>query len=238
MIDFKNVNKRYFGEDHFVLDEVTFHVDQGEFAVIVGPSGSGKSTIFKLMTREITPTSGTITVMGQQVNKIPAKMLPAYRRELGVVFQDFRLIQSMTVYENLYFAMLVTKANRSDIRERIKLVSKELDIAMFSERYPYQLSGGEQQKVAIARALMNRPKLILADEPTGNIDPAFSKRIMEHLMSVNDNPDLGCPTVLLITHEEQLVNSMGKRVIHLDHGRIISDQKQGVYSSRRRGGAV
>lgn len=238
MIRFDRVSKRYYAQDTYALDDVSFHIAPHEFAFLVGPSGSGKSTVFRLLTGEISPSTGSILSCGRQLEKLPPRQLPAYRRELGVVFQDFRLIQSMTVFENLAFAKRVNGVHPFLVRRKTMELLEQLELSNLAKRYPSQISGGEQQRVAIARSLMNCPKVILADEPTGNLDPDFSSRIMEMFRQVNENTDLDRPAVLIITHEERLVDSMGKRVIRLEDGRLRSDVARGTYRFREGEGLI
>lgn len=229
MIQFNHVSKRYFGQDAYALDDVSFHIDPHEFVFLVGPSGSGKSTVLRLLTGEVEPSSGSILSCDRQLESLTKRQRPAYLRELGVVFQDFRLIQTMTVFENLAFARRVHGVHPYLVRRRVMDLLEQLDLTRFANRYPFQLSGGEQQRVAIARSLMNCPKIILADEPTGNLDPDFSLRIMKLFEQVNRDDELDRPAIFIITHEEQLVDSMNKRVIRLKEGRIQSDLRKGGY---------
>lgn len=207
------------------LSNVSFEIKDGEFAFIVGESGSGKSTLLKLMTGEIAPTSGEMIVNGFDINKIKARKMPMLRRTLGVIFQDFRLIADKTVYENVAFAMHVIGAPTKHIKNRVPYVLDLVGLSGKAGMYPTELSGGEQQRVAVARALVNNPRLIIADEPTGNLDPGLSMEIMMLLEKINE---LGT-TVLVVSHEKELVNSLGKRVIALDNGSIISDGMDGYY---------
>lgn len=234
MLRFQSVTKRYPHEKHCAVEDLDFSLAPKEFAFIVGPSGSGKSTIFQLLTAEIQPTNGLIDCCGYRVERLRDGSLAKYRRQLGVVFQDFRLIPSMTVYENIALARRVSGGFHTKIRRSTEEVMERLRVSDLRKRYPYQLSGGEQQRVAIARALVNRPKLILADEPTGNLDPEASLRIMELFSEINASEVYGNPAMLVITHEHGLVDQMQKRVIRLDHGRIISDQESGTYASEER----
>lgn len=206
--------------DHLSLD-----IGEGEFVFLVGPSGSGKSTIIKLLTGEVRAESGEVMVNGFDLRRIKRRKLPALRRTLGVIFQDFRLIDKKTVYENVAFAMHVIGASRREIRERVPYVLKLVGLEGREKRRPQELSGGEQQRVAVARALVNSPSLIIADEPTGNLDPARSLEIMLLLQKIND---LGT-TVLVVTHEKELVNAFSKRVITLENGHVASDEMGGYY---------
>ena len=207
------------------LKGVSFTVDDGEFVFLVGPSGSGKSTIIKLMTGEVVPTAGRVMVNGFSMSRIAEKQIPYMRRTIGVIFQDFRLIEKKTVYENLSFAMRAVGSSPREIKKRIPYVLELVGLEEKTDRYPNELSGGEQQRVAIARALINNPSTIIADEPTGNLDPARSLEIMMLLEQINA---LGT-TVLVVTHERELVNRFTKRVVAINEGRIISDGMDGYY---------
>lgn len=209
------------------LKGVSMRIDDGEFTFLVGPSGSGKSTIIKLITGEVQPTGGRIMVNGYNLGSIRANQVPYMRRTLGVIFQDFRLIEKKTVWENLTFAMRAVGASPREIRKRIPYVLDLVGLARKESRYPTQLSGGEQQRVAIARALVNNPQMIIADEPTGNLDPQRSLEIMLLLEKINE---LGT-TLLVVTHEKELVNRFSKRVIAIENGRIISDETGGYYNN-------
>lgn len=209
------------------LKGVSMRIDDGEFAFLVGPSGSGKSTIIKLITGEVHPSGGRIMVNGYNLNSIRPNQIPYMRRTLGVIFQDFRLIDKKTVWENLTFAMRAVGASPREIRKRIPYVLDLVGLSRKEDRYPTQLSGGEQQRVAIARALVNNPQMIIADEPTGNLDPQRSLEIMMLLEKINE---LGT-TMLVVTHEKELVNRFAKRVIAIENGRIISDGMGGYYDN-------
>ena len=209
------------------LKGVNLRIDDGEFAFLVGPSGSGKSTIIKLLTAEVAPSGGRIMVNGYNLGSIRQKQIPFMRRTLGVIFQDFRLIDKKTVRENLEFAMRAVGASPREIRKRIPYVLDLVGHSRKEDRYPTQISGGEQQRVAIARALVNNPQMIIADEPTGNLDPQRSLEIMMLLERINE---LGT-TMLVVTHEKELVNRFSKRVIAIENGRIISDETGGYYKN-------
>lgn len=220
MIEFRNVTKEYPG-GVLALDEVDFTIDKGEFVFILGHSGAGKSTLLKLMLKEEDPTDGVITIADYNLNKIRRRKIPYLRRELGVVFQDFRLIPTMTAYENVAFAMRVTNVAAREIRRRVPYILKIVGLEDKSMAYPEQLSGGEQQRVALARALVHNPKIILADEPTGNIDPKLSIEIVELLKEINR---LGT-TVVVVTHDIGLANRFKARTIILKDGRVVRDTK-------------
>lgn len=224
MISMTNVYKAYENGTKAVKD-INIRIEDGEFAFLVGPSGSGKSTILKLITGEIFSTEGNVNINGFDMSKIRSSDLPRLRRTLGVIFQDFRLIEKKSVYENVAFAMRVVGESSNDIKKRVAYVLELVGLDTRSRRRPQELSGGEQQRVAIARALVNNPKCIIADEPTGNIDPARSLEIMMLLKKINE---LGT-TVLVVTHEKELVDRFSKRVIVINGGRLISDGMGGYY---------
>lgn len=229
MIKMDNVFKMYENGTK-ALKGVNIELQDSEFAFLVGPSGSGKSTIIKLLTGEITTTEGDLVVNGFDLNRIRSRKLSYMRRTLGVVFQDFRLIEKKTVYENVAFAMRVTGYRNRDIAQRVPYVLDLVGLNVDTDRHPEELSGGEQQRVAVARALVNNPKLIIADEPTGNLDPVRSLEIMLLLEKINE---LGT-TVLVVTHEKELVNTLGKRVIAIDNGRVINDGMDGYFSYEKK----
>lgn len=222
------VSKQYqTGVD--ALKDVSLRIEQGEFVFVVGKSGSGKSTFIKLLLKELDPTSGKLYIAGRLVNKLRRKQVPLYRRNIGVVFQDFRLLKDRTVFENVAFAQRIIGRNK---REIIRNVSTMLTIVGLTEKadaYPHELSGGEQQRVAIARALVNQPTILLADEPTGNLDPQNAWEIMMLLQEVNK---MGT-TVVVVTHNNDIVDIMQKRVVTLEEGRVIRDDKKGGYEYER-----
>ena len=218
MIKFVDVRKEYDNGTK-ALRGISFRIDDGEFAFLVGPSGSGKSTILKLITGEIPPSEGRLMVNGYNMNNIRPNQVPYMRRTLGVIFQDFRLIKKKTVRENLTFAMRAVGSTGREVRKRVPYVLELVGLADKENRYPDELSGGEQQRVAIARALVNNPSTIVADEPTGNLDPGRSLEIMTLLERINA---LGT-TVIVVTHERGLVNHFNKRIILLNEGRVIGD---------------
>ena len=224
MIEFTNVVKAY-NTGNKALKGISMHMDDGEFVFLVGPSGSGKSTIIKLITGEIQPTEGSVLVNNFRLESIRSREIPYLRRTVGVVFQDFRLIPNKTVYENVAFAMRVIGAREKEIRSRVPYVLELVGLENKGRRHPGELSGGEPQRVAIARALVNNPSMIIADEPTGNLDPARSYEIMLLLEEINN---LGT-TVLVVTHERELVERFTKRVIAIDEGKVISDGMDGYY---------
>ena len=224
MIEFTDVVKSYV-QGNKALRGVSMQIEDGEFAFLVGPSGSGKSTIIKMITGELKPTSGTVHVNGYNLERIRKREIPFLRRTVGVVFQDFRLIPTKTVYDNVAFAMRVIGARNKEIKERVPYVLDLVGLETKGRRFPGELSGGEQQRLAIARALVNNPSTIIADEPTGNLDPARSLEIMSLLMEINN---LGT-TMLVVTHERDLVERFPKRVIAIDDGRVISDGMDGYY---------
>ena len=224
MIEFIDVVKSY-SVGNKALQGVSMQIEDGEFVFLVGPSGSGKSTIIKLITGELQPTSGSVHVHGYSLERIRKREVPYLRRTVGVVFQDFRLINTKTVYENVAFAMRVVGAEEREIKERVPYVLDLVGLDSKSRRHPGELSGGEQQRLAIARALVNNPSTIIADEPTGNLDPARSLEIMTLLQEINN---LGT-TVLVVTHEMDLVEKFARRVITIDEGLVISDRMDGRY---------
>ena len=218
MILFTDVEKTY-DQGNQALNGVSMQIEDGEFCFLVGPSGSGKSTIIKLITGELRPTKGSVHVNGYSLERIRKREIPYLRRTVGVVFQDFRLIANMTVYENVAFAMRVIGAKEREIRERVPYVLELVGLESKKDRLPGEMSGGEQQRLAIARALVNNPSTIIADEPTGNLDPARSFEIMSLLEQINN---LGT-TVLVVTHAQDLVERFGKRVIAISDGKVVSD---------------
>lgn len=224
MIEFSDVTKSY-NQGTQALRGVSFQIEDGEFAFLVGPSGSGKSTVMKLITGELKPSSGMVHVNGYSLERIRKREVPFLRRTIGVVFQDFRLIGSKTVYDNVAFAMRVIGAPEKEIRERVPYVLSLVGLDTKCHRHPNELAGGEQQRLAIARALVNNPSTIIADEPTGNLDPAMALEIMSLLEEINN---LGT-TVLVVTHAAELVERFGKRVIVLNEGLVVSDGMDGYY---------
>lgn len=234
MIEFSNVSKKYpNGTD--ALKNVTMRIEKGEFVFVVGSSGAGKSTLIKTLLREETPTSGTVFVNGINLGRMKRRHIPKYRRSLGVVFQDFRLIPNLTVYDNVAFALRVTNVVNKEIRSRVPYVLKLLGLASKAKSLPDQISGGEQQRVALARALVNNPSIIIADEPTGNIDPELSFEIVDLLSEINEQAGT---TIVMVTHEHELVAHFNKRVITIEDGVVVSDTKSGAQSKLFTGGLV
>ena len=227
MIEFRNVKKIYAGGTNTVaLDNVSFVIEKDEFVSLVGHSGAGKSTLLKLLYAEEKPTSGEIIFNGEDIAKLTPKQLPSYRRRIGTVFQDFKLLPKKTLFENVAFALEVSDHSDKEIQELVPQILEIVGLAHKLESYPREISGGEQQRVAIARALVHRPALIIADEPTGNLDPISSWGIIQLLLKINK---LGT-TVLLATHNKDIVNRIKKRVITLDQGKIIRDHSKGRYA--------
>ena len=224
MITLENVSKSY-STGAPALNDVSLHIDAGEFVFVVGDSGSGKSTLIKLLLRELLPTSGKITVNDTDVAALRHKQIPKYRRKLGVVFQDFRLLKDRNVYENVAFAQRIVQTPSRDVKRNVPSILSTVGLAGKYKAKPRQLSGGEQQRVAIARALVNNPPILLADEPTGNLDPKNSWEIMKLLEEINEKGT----TVLVVTHNREIVNAMKKRVITMNKGVVVSDEKEGTY---------
>lgn len=224
MITLENVSKSY-AKGQPALNDVSLHIDKGEFVFIVGNSGSGKSTLIKLLLKELEPTSGTIIVNDQNLGKMKRRKVPKYRRGVGVVFQDFRLLKDRNIYENVAFAQRVIERPNRVIKKRVPEILTLVGLAEKYKSFPRELSGGEQQRVALARALVNRPNILLADEPTGNLDPKNSLEIMKLLEEINERGT----TVLVVTHNREIVNSFRKRVITMRKGVIVSDEEEGGY---------
>lgn len=219
MIDFSSVSKTYPNGTK-ALNNVDIHIDRGEFVFIIGASGAGKSTFLKMIMREEVPSSGTIVIDGTNLNTLKPSKIPYYRRKLGIVFQDFRLIPNRTVYDNVAFAMHVIGAKNKDISRRVAYALSLVGLSVKAKCYPNELSGGEQQRVALARALVNRAEIIVADEPTGNIDPEMSKEIVDLLSHINANNNT---TIIMVTHEVDLVKQYNKRMITIKNGTVVSD---------------
>ena len=228
MIKFEEVSRIYDGQTRAALANVNIDIDKGEFVFLVGGSGSGKSTMLKLVLREFRPTTGRIYVAGKDVAVLPERKIPALRREIGMVSQDFRLLPGKTVFENVAFALQVISKPRSLIRKVVPDTLELVGLGDKADRRPDELSGGEQQRVAIARAFVNHPKILLADEPTGNLDPETSVGIMKLLDRINRSET----TVVMATHDWAMVDQMRKRVIELDNGHVVRDQARGIYGVR------
>ena len=226
MVRFENVSMTYPGGDQRAIDDMSFTIDDGEFVFLVGPSGSGKTSVIKLITGEVAAQSGELFVNGFDLMHMRRGKIPAMRRTIGVVYQDFRLIEDKTVYENVALAMHVVGAPRREIRRHVPYVLELVGLAGRENRFPREISGGEQQRVAVARAIVNNPQLLIADEPTGNIDPARSLELMLLMDRINE---MGT-TVLVVTHEKELVNSFSKRVVAIEDGQVTSDGMDGYYS--------
>ncbi len=227
MIRFTNVTKKYAGSSRPALNGVDFEILRGEFVFLVGASGSGKSSCLRLMIKEDKPNSGSIHVLGQDLGTISSRKVPYFRRNLGVVFQDFRLLPNKTVFDNVAFTLQVIGKSRGFIQEAVPDVLKMVGLAGKAQRYPHELSGGEQQRVAIARAAVNKPAILLADEPTGNLDPSTSAGIMNVLSRINASGT----TVIMATHDSGIVNQMQRRVVEVSAGRIVRDEREGGYET-------
>ena len=225
IISLENVCKTY-STGAPALNGVTLHINRGEFVFIVGDSGSGKSTLIKLLLRELTATSGTVRVMGADLSRLRHGKIPKFRRNLGIVFQDFRLLKDRNVYENVAFAQRIIETPAKEIRKNVPSILATVGLAGKYKAKPKQLSGGEQQRVALARALVNNPSILLADEPTGNLDPKNSWEIMKLLEEINE----AGTTVVVVTHNREIVNAMQKRVITMKKGVVVSDEEMGVYN--------
>lgn len=224
MIDFKNVTKVY-NNNVLALSNLNVHIDQGEFVFLVGPSGAGKSTFIKMLLKEVDPTAGSVVVAGSDLTNLTDKEVPYYRRKIGVVFQDFRLIQTLNVFENVAFALRVTGAGEKDIQKKVPAVLSLVGLSKKRNAFPSELSGGEQQRISIARAIVNSPSLLIADEPTGNLDPETALEIMEILNDINR----AGTTIVMATHAKDIVDTMKKRVIAIEKGIIARDEERGMY---------
>jgi cell division transport system ATP-binding protein len=226
MIVFENVSKIYDGNVAGLLD-VSFHIPKGEFVFVVGPSGSGKSTLIRMVLKELEPTKGRIVVAGRSLSNLSRRRVPLLRRNIGCVFQDFKLLPNKTVYENVAYALEVVGEHRRSIRRKVPEILNLVGLADKTNSLPHEVSGGEQQRVSVARAFVNHPPLLLADEPTGNIDPETSIGIMQLLLRINRTGT----TVVIATHDREMVDRMRRRVIALDAGRLVRDERRGVYDS-------
>ena len=224
MLIMSDVSKVYPGGS-VALQDVNVHIEPGEFVFVVGPSGAGKSTFIKMLFREVLPTTGSIFVNGVDILSLTPKEIPFMRRQLGIIFQDYRLLPDRTVYENVAFAMQVIEAPHRKIKRQVMNMLDLVGLRHRANAYPNELSGGEQQRIAIARAIVNDPVFVIADEPTGNLDPETSWDIMEIFKEINDTGT----TIVMATHDKEVVDAMGKRVIAIEHGRIVRDEKEGVY---------
>lgn len=225
MIEFKNVSKLYNNNNVKALSDVSINIESGEFVFLVGPSGAGKSTFIKMILKEVEPTSGKLVVNNTDLSKLARNDIPYFRRKIGMVFQDFRLIPNLNVYENVAFAMKVVEATPKEIRRRVPMVLSLVGLSHKYKMFPNELSGGEQQRVSLARAIVNNPSLLIADEPTGNLDPETAKEIMDLLDDINK----AGTTILMATHAKDIVDTMKKRVIAIEGGEIARDEKRGMY---------
>ena len=226
MIEFNNVSKIY-NNNVKALSDVSVKINSGDFVFLVGPSGSGKSTFIKMLLKEIEPTMGNITVADRNLSEIKRNQVPYYRRKIGMVFQDFRLIPTLNVYENVAFAMRVVEASQKEIRKRVPMVLSLVGLSHKYKMFPNELSGGEQQRVSLARAIVNNPSVLIADEPTGNLDPDTAKEIMELLEDINKSGT----TIVKATHAKDIVDNMKKRVIAIEKGSIVRDDRKGMYEN-------
>ncbi|MDP4090349.1 MAG: cell division ATP-binding protein FtsE [Bacillota bacterium] len=224
MIEFIDVNKTYDNKQ-YALSNINISIEKGEFVFLVGPSGAGKSTFIKLLLKEVDPTSGTIKLNDMVVNELKRKELPFYRRKIGMVFQDFRLIPTMSVYENVAFALRVIEAPYRDIKKKVPIALSLVGLSSKYKQFPHELSGGEQQRVSLARALVNSPAILIADEPTGNLDPDTAADIMNTLNDINR----AGTTVLMATHAKDIVDNMKKRVVAMEKGKVVRDEARGKY---------
>ena len=229
MVFFSDVSKKYEKTNTLALDRVSFYIEKGEFVFIIGSSGAGKSTLTKLMLAEEQLTEGNITINGIDVGALKSKNIPMYRRSIGMVFQDFRLLANKSVYDNVAFAMQIRNASKREIRRAVPAILSMVGISDKAKAMPYQLSGGEQQRVVLARAMVNNPPVLIADEPTGNLDPATADEIMELFEAINKRGT----TVIIITHAKDIVDKMQKRVIELEHGSMIRDVQKGGYENEK-----
>lgn len=224
MIEFKNVSKVYMN-DVVALSNINITIKRGEFVFLVGPSGAGKSTFVKLLMKEIEPTAGSIVVSDTDITTLSRKQIPYYRRKVGMIFQDFRLIPTLNIYENVAFAMRIIQASNKEIKKRVPLVLSMVGLSHKYKDFPNQLSGGEQQRVSIARAIVNNPSILIADEPTGNLDPETANDIMNIISDINR----AGTTVLMATHAKNIVNDMKKRVLAIEKGILARDEQRGRY---------
>jgi len=224
MISFKNVTKVY-NNNVLALSNLNIEIDKGEFVFLVGPSGAGKSTFIKMLLKEVDPTAGTVTVGGTDLTKLTHKEIPFYRRKIGVVFQDFRLIPTLSIFENVAFALRVIGASEREIQKKVPMVLSMVGLSKKRNAFPHELSGGEQQRVSIARSIVNSPSLLIADEPTGNLDPETSLEIMDIISDINR----AGTTIVMATHAKDIVDTMKKRVIAIEKGTVARDEERGKY---------
>jgi len=224
LIRLNDVSK-VFTDGHKVLNNINLHIQKGEFVFLVGSSGAGKSTLIKMLLKETEVTTGTIVIDSDDITKMKRRDIPHLRRNIGVVFQDFKLLQEKTVYENVAFAMEVIEASPREVRRQVPIILSMVGLSKKYDLYPQQLSGGEQQRVSLARAMVNSPKILIADEPTGNLDPDTSWDIMKLLVEINQRGT----TILMATHAKDIVNNMKKRVVAIEGGRIVRDEMRGAY---------
>lgn len=223
LVEFRDLTKRY--GDHFALDTISLKLYKGEFLSVVGPSGAGKSTLIKCLTLQEKPDSGRIIVAGRDITMLKQRELPYYRRKVGIVFQDFKLLPTKTVYENVAFALEVSSVSIREIKDRVQIMLETVGMLSKRDSFPHELSGGEQQRVAIARALVHDPKILIADEPTGNLDPVNTWEIIELLYKINKSGTM----VILATHDREIVDALKKRVITMRAGKVVADQEKGIY---------
>jgi cell division transport system ATP-binding protein len=223
MIKLVDVSKRY--DENYALKNINVHIKKGEFAFLVGPSGAGKSTFIKMLLKEVDPSDGKIYIAGENITKLHRRKVPFLRRKMGVVFQDFRLLPNKTVYENVAFAMEITEASPKEIRRNVPMMLSMVGLTSKAKMYPSQLSGGEQQRVSIARSMINNPPILIADEPTGNLDPETSWEIMKLIKQINRRGT----TVIMATHDKDIVDIMKQRVIALEGGKLVRDEVRGGY---------
>ena len=229
MISIRNVTKQYKGALRPALDDVSIEIEKGDFVFLVGTSGSGKSSLLRLMLREDVPSAGSVMVLGENLVAIPSRRIPQFRRNIGMVFQDFRLLPNKTIFENIAFSLEVTGASRAKIADKVPAALRLVGLAEKADRMPNELSGGEQQRVALARAFVDTPALLLADEPTGNLDPATSAEIMNLLSKINE----AGTTIVMATHDRGLVDRAQKRVVVLEQGKIIRDERSAGYAGEQ-----
>lgn len=226
MISIANVTKQYKGAPRPALDDVSIEIEKGDFVFLVGTSGSGKSSLLRLMLREDVPSKGSVSVLGENLVAIPSRRIPHFRRNIGMVFQDFRLLPNKTIFDNIAFSLEVTGASRAKIADKVPAALRLVGLQEKADRMPNELSGGEQQRVALARAFVDTPALLLADEPTGNLDPATSEEIMKLLEQINASGT----TIVMATHDRGLVDRARKRVVVLERGRIVRDERDAGYT--------